>query len=90
MVTLPGWALASAALNALCPGDPEALGLLRRLVRRVLLRLIRLGREPLPSRLSADAKARPDFGPASSGFAGLPDKVPLELVERHTDTSRLT
>jgi hypothetical protein len=35
MLTLPESARALAALIALCPGDREALGLLRRLVRRV-------------------------------------------------------
>jgi hypothetical protein len=35
MLTLPESALALAALIALCQGDREALGLLRRLVRRV-------------------------------------------------------
>jgi hypothetical protein len=35
MLTLPESALALAALLALCRGDREALGLLRRLVRRV-------------------------------------------------------
>jgi hypothetical protein len=35
MLTLPESALAVAALIALCAGDREALGLLRRLVRRV-------------------------------------------------------
>jgi hypothetical protein len=35
MLTLPEAALALAALIALCQGDREALGLLRRLVRRV-------------------------------------------------------
>jgi hypothetical protein len=36
MQTLPESALAVAALIALCQGDREALGLLRRLVRRVV------------------------------------------------------
>jgi hypothetical protein len=35
MLTLPESSLALAALIALCAGDREALGLLRRLVRRV-------------------------------------------------------
>jgi hypothetical protein len=35
MLTLSESALALAALMALCAGDREALGLLRRLVRRV-------------------------------------------------------
>jgi hypothetical protein len=35
MLTMPDSALALAALVALCSGDREALGLLRRLVRRV-------------------------------------------------------
>jgi hypothetical protein len=35
MLTMPEAALALAALIALCQGDREALGLLRRLVRRV-------------------------------------------------------
>jgi hypothetical protein len=35
MLTLPESALALAALIALCAGDQEALGLLRRLLRRV-------------------------------------------------------
>jgi hypothetical protein len=35
ILTLPESALALAALIALCQGDREALGLLRRLVRRV-------------------------------------------------------
>jgi hypothetical protein len=35
MLTLPESALALAALLAVCEGDREALGLLRRLVRRV-------------------------------------------------------
>jgi hypothetical protein len=35
MLTLPESALALAALIALCAGDREALGLLRRLLKRV-------------------------------------------------------
>jgi hypothetical protein len=41
MLTLPESALALAALIALCQGDREALGLLRRLVRRVRPTIVR-------------------------------------------------
>ena len=41
MLTMPDSALALAALVALCSGDREALGLLRRLVRRVSPTVIR-------------------------------------------------
>jgi hypothetical protein len=44
MLTLADSALALAALIALCQGDREALGLLRRLVRRVRPTLVPLAR----------------------------------------------